>query len=109
MTSLAMISVRSRTSAVSVSPAARLEPTTHMHAAAFVQVLAALERQLAPGGDGMPFGSLTQLATSIVPELIGVQTELRDGRVVGRAPQRRPAAHPTEQFDPVDRLFHART
>jgi hypothetical protein len=73
------------------------------------QMVAALDRQLAPGGDGMAFGCLTQLATSIAPELIGLQTELREWRVVGCAPERGTIAHPTEQFNPVDRLFHART
>jgi hypothetical protein len=46
MTSLAMISVRSRTTGVEIGPAARLEPAGDMYAAAFVQVVAALDRQL---------------------------------------------------------------
>src|SRR5215212_3557947 len=52
MTSLAMISVRSRTSPVpgSVQRLVWSRPV-NIHAAAFVQVVAALDRQLAPGSD----------------------------------------------------------
>jgi hypothetical protein len=77
-----------------------------MHTAAFVQMVAALDRQLAPGGDRMAFGCLTQLATGVAPELIGVQAKLRDRRVVGRAAQRRAIASAAKEFDAVDRLFH---
>ena len=65
-----------------------------MHAAALVQVDAALDRQLTSGGDGVPFRSRTQLATRVAPELIGYRLHWGTGvsfgvrRSVGRLPVR---------------------
>ena len=56
-----------------------------MDAAAFVQVVAALDGQLAPGSDGMPFGCFTQLAGRIVPQLVSVRAELRERRALGKS------------------------
>jgi hypothetical protein len=65
-----------------------------MHTTAFMQMVATLDRQLAPGGDGMAFSCLTQLATGVATELIGVQLNCVTGvslgvrRSVGRLPVR---------------------
>jgi hypothetical protein len=50
----------------------------------------------------MALGGLTQLATGVAPELIGVQAKLCHRRVVGRTPQRRAIAGASQQFDAVD-------
>ena len=73
-----------------------------MHTAAFVQVIAALNRQLPPGGDRMALSSLTQLATGVAPKLIGLQAKLRDRRIVGSAAQRWAIASAAKEFDPID-------
>jgi hypothetical protein len=50
-----------------VGQAAGLETDGDMHATAFVQVVAALDGELAPSSNGMPFGCLTQLTTRVSP------------------------------------------
>ena len=106
MTALAMISVRRRTSSVSGSTQrrvwSRLVTCTRLRLCRWV---AALDRQLTPVGDGVPFRSRTRLATRVAPELIGVPATLGHRRVVRRAPQRRVIASTTEQRDAVGRYI----